>query len=198
MDAHARWVGVEREAEGCTRCDLHLHATRTVFGEGPVPCPLMLVGEQPGDVEDRSGRPFVGPAGGLLRSVLADVGVDPSGVYLTNAVKHFRWEARGKRRIHKGPGVEHVRACGVWLERELDVVDPHVVVLLGATATRSLAPDLRVTRDRGRPFALGDRVGVVTAHPSSVLRSDDRDAARAALAQDLRAAAGELSDAGGR
>jgi uracil-DNA glycosylase family protein len=186
------WTDLEQRAELCTSCDLFRNATQTVFGEGPVPASMMLVGEQPGDAEDRSGQPFVGPAGKLLRSALHEVGLDPDTVYLTNAVKHFRWEARGKRRIHKGPGAEHVRACHQWLEAELDLVHPEVVVLLGATATRALAPDRRVTRDRGRPFPLLGRTGLVTAHPSAVLRSADRDAARSELVHDLGVAASEL------
>ena len=188
------WEAVEREAAGCTRCELYQRATQTVFGAGPVPARLMLVGEQPGDVEDREGEPFVGPAGGLLRGALADAGMEPADVYLTNAVKHFRWEARGKRRIHKGPGVEHVRACHAWLEEELELVDPAVVVLAGATAVRALAPDRRVMRDRGRPFELGERTAVITVHPSAVLRSRERDRARAELVADLRVAADALAE----
>ncbi len=192
-DPRRGWTDLERRAETCTACELFEHATQTVFGEGPVPARLMLVGEQPGDVEDRRGHPFVGPSGALLRGALADVGLDADEVYLTNAVKHFRWEARGKRRIHKGPGVEHVRACHRWLEGELSLVDPEVVVLLGATAVRALAPEKRVTKDRGRPFPLLDRTVVVTTHPSAVLRASDRDAARAELVHDLDVAVAALA-----
>jgi DNA polymerase len=157
----------------------------------------MLVGEQPGDREDREGRPFVGPAGALLDRALAEAGVDRDAVYVTNAVKHFRFEERGTRRIHQRPGAEHVRACRPWLEAELAVVRPEVLVCLGATASQALlGRGVRVTADRGRwlDSPLADRV-TVTVHPSSVLRArgeDERDAAFAALVDDLATVADAL------
>lgn len=180
---------VAEEAQSCERCELYLRGTQTVFGAGDVPAQLMFVGEQPGDREDLVGAPFVGPAGGVL-----DRGVDASGLagctrYVTNAVKHFRWEERGKRRIHKTPGVEHVRACHVWLERELELVSPDVLVLLGATAARAFSPQLRVTRDRGRPLEVAGLPTVLTTHPSAVLRSRERDTAMSTFVADLRVAA---------
>jgi DNA polymerase len=192
----ARLGAVAAEAQGCTACELYAEATQTVFGAGPVDAPLLLVGEQPGDVEDRTGEPFVGPAGRLLWEALDEAGISSEQVYVTNAVKHFRWEPRGKRRIHRTPGTEHVRACHRWIEAELEIVEPDVLVLLGATATKALAPDLRVMRDRGVLHQRGDGPPtLVTVHPSAVLRSDDRDEARAQLVHDLavaRAAVGRL------
>src|SRR5262245_9836875 len=123
-----------RAAESCTRCDLYKRATQTVFGAVPPDAPLMLVGEQPGDAEDKAGLPFVGPAGQLLRDALAEAGIDVAGVYLTNAVKHFKWTERGKRRIHERPNREEVLACHLWLEEEIAKVKPRVIVALGATA----------------------------------------------------------------
>jgi DNA polymerase len=184
----ATFHDLERDAAGCTACELHAHATQTVFGAGRLDAPLFLVGEQPGDVEDREGEPFVGPAGRLLWEAVERAGVDRDDVYVTNAVKHFRWDPRGKRRIHRTPGTEHVRACHRWLEAELELVDPGLVVLMGATAAKSLAPDLRVLRDRGVVHADRDRPVLVTVHPSSVLRADDRSTALAALVDDLRVA----------
>jgi len=185
----ARWDRLAADAAACTRCELHRCGSVTVFGDGPVPAPLMLVGEQPGDAEDRLGEPFVGPSGKLLRHCMDEAGLDVDAAYFTNAVKHFRWEARGKRRIHRAPGTEHVRACHTWLEQELRLVDPSVVVLLGATAARSFDPSLRVTRDRGRlrdVAGLEGRQVLVTVHPSSILRSRSREAARAQFVEDLR------------
>jgi uracil-DNA glycosylase len=150
----------------------------------------MLVGEQPGDKEDRTGEPFVGPAGSILDKALDELGVERKDVYLTNVVKHFRWEASGKRRIHKTPSTEHVRVCLPWFEQELAIVQPDVVVCLGAVASRALlGPSFRLTRERGK-FATWDRPGLVlaTVHPSSVLRSDDRRAAYAAFIADLEVA----------
>jgi uracil-DNA glycosylase family protein len=178
----------------CRRCDLWKHATQTVFGEGPTGARLMFVGEQPGDVEDRAGRPFVGPAGELLRDALEEAGIDPAGVYLTNAVKHFKWEPRGKRRIHKRPNSAETIACRYWLEAEIAQVKPHAIVALGATAAGVLiGPAARVMRDRARPFpsSLAPLV-TLTVHPSSILRAPDsaaRAKARAQFVSDLRAIA---------
>lgn len=184
------------EAAGCTRCDLYQHATATVFGEGPAPAHLMLVGEQPGDVEDRKGQPFVGPAGRLLDRALADSGVGRGQTYLTNAVKHFKFQQSGKRRLHKPPSRTEIVACRIWLEQELSVVKPQVVVALGATAGVALAgPGFRVGQHRGKPadIDVGGWHGVLVAtiHPSAVLRAPDadaREAAYAGLVADLRAA----------
>lgn len=183
---------IAAEALGCERCELHRLGTQTVFGAGAVPADVMFVGEQPGDKEDREGQPFVGPAGGVLQRGLERTRLSERRVYLTNAVKHFRWEERGKRRIHKTPGVEHVRACHVWLEEELRLVRPKVLVLLGATAAKALAPELRVTRDRGRPLEVAGVPAVLTTHPSAVLRSRERDAAMAAFVADLEVVVGLL------
>jgi DNA polymerase len=193
--------GRRREASDCRRCDLWRHGTQTVFGEGPVDAELMLVGEQPGDVEDIEGRPFVGPAGRILREALAQAGLAGMRCYLTNAVKHFKWEPRGKRRIHQRPSLSEMIACSHWLETEIAAVRPRVVVALGATATRVLlGPALRVTKDRGRGLRspLGPDV-LVTVHPSSILRvadPDERRAAMSAFVRDLRKAAVRLRKLG--
>jgi uracil-DNA glycosylase family protein len=188
-DLRARAV----DAADCTRCDLYRRATQTVFGEGRVDVPLLLVGEQPGDQEDRAGHPFVGPAGRELDRALATAGVGPGDVYVTNAVKHFKWEARGKRRIHKRPDVSEIRACHIWLEQEIDLVRPRVVVCLGATAARAvLGRPMTISSTRGHLVDGPDGLPVVvTIHPSAVLRAreeQDRAAARAGLAADLRMA----------
>ncbi len=185
------------EAARCTACSLHQHATRTVFGEGPVPAQLMLVGEQPGDREDREGRPFVGPAGQILDRALAEAGIDRATAYVTNAVKHFRWVQRGSRRIHQTPLVGEVNACHPWLDAELEVVNPRIVVALGATAVRALlGPGVRLTRQRGRCLELeGGREAYVTVHPSSILRVDDpaqRHLEMARLVDDLSLVARRL------
>ena len=173
-------TAIRREAAGCRRCPLWQHATQTVFGSGSTRGPIMFVGEQPGDVEDRAGEPFVGPAGQLLRGALEEAGIDMEGVYLTNAVKHFKWTPRGKRRLHERPNHEEVMACRLWLEMEIEQVKPIAIVALGATAAGSLiGPAVRVTRDRAKklPSDLAPLV-TVTVHPSSILRSGD-SAARA-------------------
>ena len=160
-----------------------------MFGEGPVPAPLLLVGEQPGDREDTEGRPFVGPAGKLLDDALAEAGIERSDAYLTNAVKHFKWKPRGTRRIHDKPSWGEQVACRPWLEAELALVRPRAILLLGATAAQSLlGKDFRVTRARGIPLEseLAELV-MATIHPSAVLRADDRDAAYAGLVADMRA-----------
>jgi uracil-DNA glycosylase len=187
---------VRDAAAGCRACDLWAHATQTVFGTGPVPARWMLVGEQPGDQEDLDGSPFVGPAGGILDEALAEAGIDRERAFVTNVVKHFKWRTvpGSKRRLHERPNRAEVGACLPWIESELALVQPEVLVLLGATAAQALlGPDVRVTRDHGRPMAsdLAPLV-LVTIHPSAVLRSRDRAAREAALAgliADLRLAA---------
>jgi len=188
-------------AHSCKGCDLYLDATQTVFGAGPTRADLMLVGEQPGDQEDKAGAPFVGPAGRLLDKALAAAGVNRDRVYVTNAVKHFKFTfpERGKRRIHKTPSRTEVVSCRPWLLAELRSVQPDVVMLLGATAAQSLmGSDFRITAHRGEELRLPDADDVgcdprvaVTAHPSSVLRgrAEDRDKAFEALVSDLRFAA---------
>ncbi len=183
----------------CRGCDLYQHATQAVFGDGPADAPLMLVGEVPGDVEDREGEPFVGPAGKLLDRALAEAGLAREQVYATNAVKHFRFTIKGKRRIHESPARWQVAACQPWLLAEIDAVAPQGLVVLGATAGRALfGPSFRVGERRGsvRPGPEGvEAWTVATAHPSAVLRSHDRDADFSALVVDLRGAANELRPA---
>lgn len=187
-------------AAHCQGCELYRDATQTVFGRGDEHARFVLIGEQPGDQEDKRGRPFVGPAGALLDRALAEAGIDPGETYLTNAVKHFRWKSapeRGKRRIHEKPGMTHVNACRPWLLAELSRLRPEVIVLLGATAGQSLfGSGFRVGASRGVPVDWrppGDRGPVVktvaTVHPSAVLRAPDRDAAYAGLLADLRTCA---------
>lgn len=175
------------EAAACTRCDLYRRATATVFGEGRAGASLVLVGEQPGDMEDKQGHPFVGPAGRLLDEALKDSGISRQDAYVTNAVKHFKWQPRGKRRIHQRPNGTEIMACRHWLEAELDVVSPQVVVALGATAGVALfGPKFRVGEHRGRveEAGLGSWRGLVvsTIHPSAVLRAPDQDARQGAYA----------------
>lgn len=177
-------------AAGCRGCDLYRNATSTVFGEGPPGARFLLVGEQPGDQEDRQGAPFVGPAGRVLDRALAEAGIERDEVYVTNAVKHFSFTLRGKRRIHQKPTAAEIDACRPWLTAELAVVEPEVVVVLGATAARSvLGPAFRVTKERGVPVPLGGRLAVATLHPSAVLRAPDRDATYAGFLADLQVAA---------
>jgi len=174
------------EIDACRGCDLWARATQGVAGEGSRKARLMLVGEQPGDEEDKQGKPFVGPAGKLLRRALAEAGVAPAEFYLTNAVKHFSWEPRGKRRIHKTPAQREVDACREWLEREIDAVRPRVIVALGATALRAVT-GMRVTITAARTSELHHPLGakiVATYHPSAVLRAPD-DEARAAMMRTL-------------
>jgi uracil-DNA glycosylase family protein len=175
-------------ARSCRGCSLYLHATQVVFGAGPAGAEIMFVGEQPGDSEDRAGQPFVGPAGRVLDKALDEVGIDRDSVYLTNAVKHFKWKARGPKRIHDKPTWSEQTACRPWLEAELEVVSPRVLMLLGATAAQTLlGRQFRVTRSHGVPIAseLAELV-VATIHPSAVLRADDREEAFAGLVADLR------------
>jgi uracil-DNA glycosylase len=165
-------------AAGCTACPLHLTGTQTVFGEGLAKAEIMLVGEQPGDQEDLAGKPFVGPAGRLLDAALEEAGIDRKLAYVTNVVKHFKWQPRGKRRIHQKPNAAEVAACRPWLEAELAVVKPSVLVLLGATAAQSLlGSSFRVTKMRGVPVESDLAPNVIaTVHPSSILRAPDEEA----------------------
>jgi uracil-DNA glycosylase len=179
-------------AAGCTACPLHLTGTQTVFGEGSPGAAILFVGEQPGDREDREGRPFVGPAGRLLDQALEEVGIDRKLAYVTNAVKHFKWTPRGKRRIHAKPNWSEIAACRPWLDAEVAVVRPSVIVCLGATAAQALlGRDFRVTRQRGEVVDSGyDGIpAIATVHPSSILRAEDEDRERelAAFVEDLAA-----------
>jgi uracil-DNA glycosylase family protein len=206
--------GLRAAAAGCRACELWEPATQTVFGEGPETARVVFVGEQPGDQEDRKGEPFVGPAGRLLDKALAEAGIDRRDVYITNAVKHFRFTPTPKRRIHQTPGPEHLRACRPWLEAEFAVLTPEVVVCLGATAAKALiSPSFRITKDRGRlvPWTPPGTVALpdgdddedaphqtwmlATTHPSAVLRTPDeaRGAAYDALVADLAVVAGALA-----
>lgn len=183
-------------AADCRACALYRRASQVVFGEGPDDARLVLVGEQPGDVEDRHGRPFVGPAGQLLDRALGDAGIERSATYLTNVVKHFKWVPRGKRRLHQTPDATEVQACRPWLDQELAVLRPELVVALGATAARELlGAGIRVTRDRGT-FHVVEGVGRVmpTIHPSAVLRLGEpaRQTAYQALVDDLALAGARL------
>ena len=191
-------AALRKTAAGCRQCNLWKRGTQTVFGEGPSDARLMLVGEQPGDQEDLAGEPFVGPAGQLLRDALSEAGLDPAEVYLTNAVKHFKWEPRGKRRIHQRPNREEVLACRMWLDQEIAAVKPAMIVALGATAAGALLGSaVTVTRDRGKFFRsrLAPFVAL-TVHPSSILRAPDsakRREARQQFVKDLRAIARKLN-----
>ena len=188
---------VRAAAAACRACDLCKGGTQTVFGDGPSTATVMFVGEQPGDQEDLAGQPFVGPAGKLLDKALAEAGIDRRVVYVTNVVKHFKWEPRGKRRIHQKPNSAEIAACRPWLETEIALVKPRVLVCLGATAAQALLGNkFKVTRQRGTfvESALAPRV-TGTVHPSSILRAPDEDARRAEMRQfvaDLRLVAGEL------
>ncbi|HXR71375.1 UdgX family uracil-DNA binding protein [Actinocrinis sp.] len=185
-----------KAAAHCQGCELYRDATQTVFGRGDRNARFVLIGEQPGDQEDRRGEPFVGPAGALLDRALAEAGIDPGETYVTNAVKHFRWKRAGKRRIHEKPGAAHINACRPWLLAELSRLRPDVIVLLGATAGQALfGPKFRVGASRGVPVDWQADDGpktttVATVHPSAVLRAPDRDAAYAGLLADLRTCAG--------
>ncbi len=184
-------------AAGCTACHLHELGTQTVFGEGRSSADVMLVGEQPGDQEDRAGRPFVGPAGHLLDQALEAAGIDRSAVYVTNTVKHFKWtpSPNGKRRIHAKPDTREIGACKPWLEAEIAVLQPRLVVALGATAAQALmGKSFKVTQERGKVFDLPPTRLVATVHPSAVLRvPDKREEAFAGLVADLTVVARELS-----
>jgi DNA polymerase len=193
-------------ATGCQGCELHADATQTVFGRGAPHAKIVFVGEQPGDVEDRQGLPFVGPAGRLLREAVDDAGIDPSDLYITNAVKHFRFELRGTRRIHQTPGPAHITACRPWLVAEFALLKPELVVVLGATAAKALlGPAFRITRSRGRllpwpasaqhpeDFPVTEIQAIATIHPSAVLRADNREIAYAGLVDDLKVAAAAVA-----
>ena len=174
---------VREAARGCTACHLYKRGTQTVFGEGAEGAVVMFVGEQPGNEEDLEGRPFVGPAGRLFDQALAEAGIDRGLAYVTNAVKHFKWEPRGKRRIHQKPNSAEMAACKPWLDAEIGLVKPRVIVALGATAAQSmLGRQFRVTKQRGVPVEspLAPYV-VATVHPSSILRAPDEDARRDAM-----------------
>ncbi len=179
-----------KQAAQCMRCPLYRDATRVVFGEGPVGAPLMFVGEQPGDKEDIAGRPFVGPAGHILDEALAEAGLDRAAAYVTNAVKHFKFEQRGKLRLHKQPNRGEVQACRWWLDRELAIVEPKLVVALGVTAARELLGKAAVlSRLRGQVMEFDDHRLIVTLHPSAILRMRDeaeRHEAFNGFVEDLR------------
>jgi uracil-DNA glycosylase family protein len=192
-------------AADCQGCELYADATQTVFGRGAPHAKIVFVGEQPGDVEDQHGLPFVGPAGRLLREAVDDAGIDPADVYITNAVKHFRFELRGKRRIHQNPGPAHITACRPWLVAEFSLLKPEIVVILGATAGKALlGPSFRVTQQRGKlmpwpasaqhpeDFPVAESQALATFHPSAVLRADDRETAYRSLVDDLKIAAAAL------
>jgi DNA polymerase len=184
---------VAEASQRCRACELWKTGTQTVFGDGPRNADAMFVGEQPGDQEDKAGEPFVGPAGHILDEALSEAGIDRKRVYVTNAVKHFKWKAKGKRRIHEKPDRREVAACQHWLELELRLVKPELVIALGATAAQALlGPSFRVTKDRGKVLSspLAPRV-VATVHPSSILRAppETRDAERASFVKDLRTVA---------
>src|SRR5438132_2764168 len=184
---------VRGAARSCTACHLYKRATQTVFGAGPKRAPIMLVGEQPGDYEDVAGKPFVGPAGKILDRALAEAGINRDEVYVTNAVKHFKWEPRGKRRIHQKPNSREMAACRPWMEAEMRLVKPKMVICLGSTAGQAFfGPSFRVTRERGKVLSskLAPRV-LATVHPSSLLRQPDetsREREYKHFVTDLRAA----------
>jgi uracil-DNA glycosylase len=190
---------VREIAAGCKACDLYKRGTRTVFGEGPRKAEMMLVGEQPGDAEDLAGHPFVGPAGRVLDAALEEAGIDRRHVYVTNVVKHFKWEARGKRRIHARPNAAEIGACRPWLEVEIALVKPRVLICLGATAAQALlGKSFKVSRQRGTlvPSPLAPIVSA-TVHPSSILRAPDDETRREEMrrfVEDLRTIAREMSN----
>ena len=187
-NARAAWEALFKEARGCTRCDLYRNATQTVFGEGPLHAKLMFVGEQPGDAEDLDGRPFVGPAGQLLDGMLEEAGVDRSQTYVTNAVKHFKFEPRGKRRIHSKPDAGEIKACNFWLQHELELIRTPVTVALGATAARALlGKAVTISKLRGSPVSLSNGSECwVTVHPSSLLRMPEPERRHAERARFIK------------
>ena len=197
IPGHADWEDLHKAAAGCKACDLWKRGTQTVFGEGRKKAQIMFVGEQPGNDEDLAGRPFVGPAGKLLDKALAEVGIDRSSAYVTNVVKHFKWEPRGKRRIHAKPNAMEIHACLPWLNAEIALIKPRVLVCLGATAAQALlGKQFRVTQHRGEfvESPLATRV-MATVHPSSILRAPDDEARHAETQRfiaDLKKAAAVL------
>lgn len=203
VPARARLPGLREAVQSCRGCDLHRHATQAVFGAGSESARLVLLGEQPGDQEDRKGEPFTGPAGGLLNKALERAGISRDDAYVTNATKHFKFSRQqGKRRIHQKPSRSEVLACRPWLDAELRVVSPELVVCLGATAAQALlGTSFRLTRSRGELLELPESARVTrgpvralaTIHPSAVLRSDDRDAELESLVSDLQVAASALA-----
>lgn len=184
----ASWDALLKDARKCRRCELYKHATQTVFGEGPLDASMMFVGEQPGDQEDLAGRPFVGPAGALFDAALEKAGIDRSTVYVTNAVKHFKFVLRGKRRIHNKPDSGEITACRWWIEHERELIRPALTVALGATAARSLLEKtVTISRVRGEPLTLEDGSECwVTVHPSFLLRIPEEDRRREERALFLR------------
>jgi uracil-DNA glycosylase family protein len=197
IPVHPTLESVRFAAAECQACDLYERATQTVFGEGPPRAQIMMVGEQPGDAEDIAGHPFVGPAGRVLDKALEEAGIDRGVVYVTNVVKHFKWVPRGKRRIHAKPDAAEIAACRPWLETEIALVKPRILVCLGATAAQALlGRGFKVSRQRGEfvPSSLVPRV-TATVHPSSILRAPDEEARRAEMArfvEDLKRIAAEL------
>lgn len=193
----ATWSQLREVAAGCKACDLWRRGTQTVFGEGGIRARAMLIGEQPGNDEDLAGRPFVGPAGKLLDGALEEAGIDRSRTYVTNVVKHFKWEPRGKRRIHAKPNLQEITACLPWLESEIELIKPKVVVCLGATAAQALlGKQFRVTRERGQFInsTLAEFV-MATVHPSSILRAPDEETRRVEIrhfVDDLKKVSGVL------
>jgi len=190
-NVRAAWEAILKDARDCTRCDLYKFATQTVFGEGPLDASIIFVGEQPGDQEDLAGRPFVGPAGAVFDEALEKAGIDRSTVYVTNAVKHFKFIQRGKRRIHNKPDSGEITACRWWIDQERELINPAVTVALGATAARSLVGKVvTIGKVRGVPLTLHDGSECwVTVHPSSILRMPDQDArheARLLFVRDLK------------
>jgi uracil-DNA glycosylase family protein len=190
-NVRAAWEAILKDARDCTRCDLYKFATQTVFGEGPLDASIVFVGEQPGDQEDLAGRPFVGPAGAVFDEALEKAGIDRSTVYVTNAVKHFKFIQRGKRRIHNKPDSGEITACRWWIDQERELIKPAVTVALGATAARSLVGKVvTIGKVRGAPLKLHDGSECwVTVHPSSILRMPDQDArheARLLFVRDLK------------
>jgi DNA polymerase len=182
------WEELLKNSRVCTRCDLYKFATQTVFGEGPLDATILFVGEQPGDQEDVAGRPFVGPAGAVFDAALEKAGIDRSTVYVTNAVKHFKFVQRGKRRIHNKPDAGQIEACRWWIEHERELIRPELTVALGATAARSLVGKVvTISKVRGEPLTLADGAECwVTVHPSSILRAPDEEARREAKRLFLR------------
>jgi uracil-DNA glycosylase len=196
LPARKTLPALREAARTCKGCDLWQRGTQTVFGEGRVGAEVMLVGEQPGDQEDLQGRPFVGPAGRVLDKALEAAGIDRDDVYVTNAVKHFKWEPRGKRRIHKKPSGMQIAACRPWFDEEVKAVAPKVIVCLGATAAQSLlGPKFRVTQERGKVVSRAAIPIVATVHPSSILRAPDDETRHAEMAhfvEDLKVVAAQI------